>query len=77
MNWLNEKVKTGMKVEITTKDILCDCLHVAPERINLGHTQRIGKILKSYNWKKMRTSTLPQKWYYIPPEQVEPDVWIE
>lgn len=70
IKWLEDKMIVP-NIELTTEQVAKDCLAISFERINSGHTRRIGRILHEAGWVRHRRTTKPREWYYTSPDTNE------
>lgn len=67
----------GRKDEVSVRALLVECLGLKPEKMNPqgGEAQRVGQILHSLGWTKVRAGGTKRTWMWVRPaaETVEPD----
>jgi predicted P-loop ATPase len=66
-HWLNDQVTNKAMSRVTTTEIATGCLRIASDKLNSGIWRRIGRVLVTNNWQKLRDSNPPRDWYYVPP----------
>ena len=68
--WLDEPDVDagGLRKEVTTRQILGDCLRLEVAKWTLPEQQRVGRIMARIGWPRRRSGGGSREWVYYRPE---------